>query len=238
MTDKEPSALAKALARALAVNDDGDNWSWDRRYNPGVLMHMHALGVVAANYNSLEAELRFLLNSFMGKQMTSSNAGNYLFERLSNAERMDLLKRLYREQVGGTDLADRLDWFVKGFGICAENRNILMHSEPHGRTTNALQIISGLELRKASKSNPGVHNFISLKLEELRKVADDIDAFASFGFDLSIYQIARELGGVIRLATREIRPTLPDNPPEPVHLTLSPQRDAKDNPPRLGSSEG
>jgi hypothetical protein len=192
---------------------------------------MHALGVIAANYNRLESELRLLLDVFMGEQMTAAEAGAYLFERLGNAARMDLLKRLYLAQVGGTDLADRLDWFVSGYGKCAENRNILMHSEPHGAACNALQLVSALELKKASKNNPGVHNFISLELRELRQVADDIDRFDIFGFDLALYQIASERGGTIRSGGREISPSLPDKPPEPIHLKLEPPTNAKDSSP-------
>jgi hypothetical protein len=90
----------------------------------------------------------------MGSQMTAAEAGAYLFERLSNAERINLLKQLYTTEVGGTILADRLDWFVSGYGKWAESRNILMHSEPHGASYNALQLVSALELRKASKNNP------------------------------------------------------------------------------------
>ncbi|MEH2485631.1 hypothetical protein V1280_001570 [Bradyrhizobium sp. AZCC 2230] len=207
-------------------------------YNPGLADHMHALGVTAANYNRLESELRLLLDVFMGDQMTGAEAGSYLFERLSNAERMDLLKHLYISQVGGTDLSDRLDWFVSGYGICAENRNILMHSEPHGATYNALQLVSALQLRKASKKNPGVHNFISLELHELRQIADDIDRFASYGFDLALWRIASRSGGTIKLANREISPSLPDKPPAPIHLTLGPLKAAEDNQPPPESSQG
>src|SRR5690348_1468657 len=122
MADNENPKPISALARALAGEP---LWSWTRNYNPNLYEHMHALGVIAANYNRLEAQLRFLLNSFMSIPMISAQAGDYLFERLSNAERMDFLKRLYNQQVGGTNLAERLDWFIKGYGICVENRNIL-----------------------------------------------------------------------------------------------------------------
>jgi hypothetical protein len=237
MTEDKPSALAKVLAEALATEDE-QNWSWTRNYNPGLLEHMHALGVIAANYNRLESELRLLLNLFIGDAMYKAHAGNYIFERLSNAQRLDLLKQLYNSAVGGFELAARLDWFVSGYGVCAENRNILMHSETSSDQANALQIASTLELRKYSKNNPGSLNFISLKLSELRNVADDIDRFTQYGLDLAICEIARRSGGKINLAGREIQPSLPDKPPEPIHLTLAPLKDAKDNSLPQKSSEG
>jgi hypothetical protein len=105
MTDDLPTSVNDPLARALGLTE-GEPWSWTRHYNPGLFKHMHALGVVAANYNRLESELRLLLDVFMGDQMTTAEASSYLFERLSNAERMELLKHLYTAEVGGTEIAD------------------------------------------------------------------------------------------------------------------------------------
>ena len=229
MMDDTPGKV-NALARALGLTE-GEPWSWTKRYNPGLFDHMHALGVIAANYNRLETVCACYLTFFMGSQMTAAEAGAYLFERLSNAEGINLLKQLYTTEVGGTILADRLDWFVSGYGKCAESRNILMHSEPHGASYNALQLVSALALRKASKNNPGVHNFISLELHELRQVADDIDRFATYGFELALYQIARKSGGTITLGDRQLSPPLPDRPPEPIHLKLGPQTNVKDSSP-------
>jgi hypothetical protein len=222
MTD-EPLLSHNALATALL---EEEAWSWTRKYNFDLYQHMHALGVIAANYNRLESGLALLLYMFVGEAM--SKAGAYLFPRLSNAERLDLLRQLYTEQITDPDFLDRLEWFVTGYGQCTENRNILMHSEPHNYYSR-LKALSVLELKKASKNNPGTLNFISLELNELRQVADDIDRFDDYVFGLVLFESARRMGGKITLFGKEIEPPLPDKPPEPIRLTLSPQKASTGN---------
>jgi hypothetical protein len=196
-------------------------WSGTRNYSTSLYEHIYALGVVAANYNKLESGLALLIAVLMGG--AKYPASSFLFQKLSNNERLDFLKRLYTAEIKDPDLLDRLDWLVVGYAKCADNRNILMHSELE--RTNALDLASTLELKKASKS--GSHNFISLGLKDLRQVADDIDRFENFVFDLVIFESARRNGGKLFLPTREIAPSLPDRPPEPLQLKLSDQRPAK-----------
>jgi hypothetical protein len=122
----------KPIADELAQSCDED-WSWTRNYNPALFQHMHALGVIAANYNRLEDELRFLIYLFLdGGHRRLLRADVYIFEHLNNADRIGLLEQFYKEKLSGTELADYLDWFVLGYRTCAENRNMLMHSVPHG----------------------------------------------------------------------------------------------------------
>jgi hypothetical protein len=143
MTDNE-----KPLADVLAQSYD-EEWSWTRNCNPGLFQHMHALGVIAANYNRLEDDLRLLICIFLGGgHRKLLKADVYLLEQLNNAERAGLLEQFYKAKLNGTELADRLDWFVFGYRTCAENRNMLMHSIPHGSAPNALQEIPALDLRK------------------------------------------------------------------------------------------
>jgi hypothetical protein len=90
-------------------------------------------GVIAANYNRLEDDLRLLICIFLGGgHRKLLKADVYLLEQLNNAERAGLLEQFYKAKLNGTELADRLDWFVFGYRTCAENRNMLMHSIPHG----------------------------------------------------------------------------------------------------------
>ena len=66
-----------------------------------------------------------------------------------------------------------LEAFVKGFRICAENRNLLMHSNINASVQDAIM------LHKANKEG----HIIACRptIEELRQVADDMNAYFHFG---------------------------------------------------------
>jgi hypothetical protein len=229
MEEKQPSELAKVLASALAADTGEPRWSGNN-YHPAHYQHMHALGVVAANYNGLEKTLKILFFVLAGEAMSGSS--NFLFQKLSNNERLDLISRLYASQVKEAECIDRLDWFISGCGKCAENRNILMHSEL--QIPNALLSADVIfKLIKATKS--GEEHFISLELAELRRVADDIYRFDKFGFDLVLYVATVRLGSAIKEFFGR-RPTLPDKPVEPVLLKLHPVKDEKGTPPQPQAS--
>jgi hypothetical protein len=219
--DKQPNQLASLLRGEKP-------WSGAWKYNPGLYQHMHALGVIAANYNHLESLLGLLIAVFMGD--VGETVGPFLFQKLSNSTRLDLLKQLYAAQITDTNFLDRLDWFVAGYGKCAENRNILMHSTPDNSVTSS-KIASVLELKKASKNNPGAQNFISLELGQLHRIADDIDRFDDYGFQLIVFESARRQGGKINLLGKEILPALPDKPLAPILLTLLSQKFPTDDQP-------
>src|SRR5436309_2741829 len=116
MTDESPKL--SNLYAALLLGEKP--WSWDWRYNPKLKEHMHALGVIAANYNELEGHFYRLFYLILNK----FEAGSIIFSKLSNAERIEVaLKLAEREQDNFSDL---FRYFISGFGIASENRNILM----------------------------------------------------------------------------------------------------------------
>jgi hypothetical protein len=215
MTDNE-----KPLADTLAQFSD-EEWSWTRRYNPALFQHVHALGVIAANFNQLETDLQLLIYIFLSMHNLSGGvlkAHRYLLQQLNNAERIGLLEQFYKEKVSGTELADLLDWFVLGYRTCAENRNMLMHSVPHGSTLDALKEIATLDLIRSSRKNPIDDIFVSLELKDLRRVADDIDRFGLFGHNLALGVLGSFRGGKIWFRGQEVPAPLPAKPPKPLAL--------------------
>jgi hypothetical protein len=123
---------------------------------------------------------------------------------------------------------DRIEHFLSGFDICAENRNFLMHS----LTRNAVgsnQLY--LELEKSARSQPTRRNLVRLSVEDIRRIADEIDTYDHFGFNLVLWLLARLDGGVLKLGDGpEQRPPLPDKPALPAKLNLSGAPTPEDSP--------
>jgi hypothetical protein len=212
MTDADSSL--SPLVRALI----GDKpWSWTWKYNPNLLNHMHAFGVIAANYNDLEGQFYRLFFLTMGKM----EAGKIVFAKLNNSERAEVaLKAAETEPAAFRAL---FEYFISGYGTATENRNILMHSKAHNAWTREITM-SHLILAKPSKKSPDENNFVSLDVSELRAIADDMANFSGFGWDLFLWRMALLTGGKISWPDGEVTtPTLPGKPPEPRKLSLSPQ---------------
>jgi hypothetical protein len=101
----------------------GWEWSGDY-YGPGLSDHLHALGVVAANYNSLEGILYSLFSFYFRDQ---ERAGT-LFSQLKDNFRLDTLRAVAERYESEADTLNAIRHFAKRFKICADNRNLLMHS--------------------------------------------------------------------------------------------------------------
>ncbi|MFK4505434.1 hypothetical protein LPJ38_34760 [Bradyrhizobium daqingense] len=205
-------------------------WCWDWKYNPRLFHHMHAMGVIAANYNELEGQFYrlFFLN------MHKFEVGKLVFSKLNNAERMEVaLKAAETEPLAFGELFEH---FISGYGIATENRNILMHSKAHNAWPKEADL-SHLTLAKASKKSPDQNNFISLDISELRNIANDIDQLTNFGFRLFMWRVALPTGGLIIWDDGEqYRPSLPDKPAPPRRLVLGDQPTMASTLPRSSSS--
>lgn len=218
----------RGLYAALLL--DEKTWSWNWRYNPSLKDHMHALGVIAANYNDLEGQFYRLFYVIM----SDMDAGKLIFSKLNNAERMEVALKL-GEHTSPT-FRTLFEYFISGFGTLHENRNILMHSKAHNALDKELDI-SHITLAKQSKRSPHENNFVSLDIQELRTIADDMANFSTFGFDLFMWRLALAVGGTITWADgTSLTPTLPERPLAPRKLVLSPQEAPISAPPQIESS--
>jgi hypothetical protein len=211
----------------------GGAGDWYFRHYPNHRDHMQALGVIAAKYNDLEgAFYRLFLVT-----MHNMNVGKLVFAKLNNAERVTVAKKAAETEP--LEFRLLLEYFLSGFGILAENRNILMHSKAHN--AGALESLgqSHLTLAKAAKSNPDENNFVNLEVKDLRAIADDMANFSDFGFDLFLWRIALVTGGTISWGDgKTTTPTLPEKPLAPRKLTPSPQEvQTTASPPQQSSAE-
>ncbi|TYL80326.1 hypothetical protein [Bradyrhizobium cytisi] len=228
MTDDAPKPVYRGLLAALLL--DEKPWSWNWKYNPSLKEHMHALGVIAANYNDLEGQFYRLFYI----TQTHFEVGKLVFSKLNNAQRMEVARKVAETQP--LSFRERYEHFISGYGTATDNRNILMHSKAHNASLSDLTS-SHLTLAKPSKKTPDENNFISLDVAELRSVADDMAEFAMFGSQLFYWRIAALSGGTITWEGGETAtPTLPDKPRLPRALTLSTQPDQATAPPQLEAS--
>jgi len=193
---------------------------------------MHTLGVIAANYNELEGSFYRLFFLTLGK----FEVGKIIFAKLNNAERIETALKIAENET--PEFRDRYEHFINGYGTCTENRNILLHSKAHNAWPLDIAV-SRLTLAKTSKKSADENNFVSLDISELRAIADDLAALSMFGWGLFYWRFASLSGGTINWESgQSATPPLPDKPPEPRRLVLSPQSDQADSLPRLEPSQG
>lgn len=209
----------------------GDDWYF--RHYPNHRDHMQALGVIAANYNDLEGafyRLFFII-------MHNVNVGKLVFAKLNNAERMSVARKA--AEIEPAVFRPLFEYFIAGFGVATENRNILMHSKAHNAGALASLGQSHLTFAKSTKADMDENNFVSLEVQELRDIADDMANFSVFGFDLFLWRVALITKGTITWGDgKTTTPTLPEKPREPRKLTLSAQEaQITVSPPQQSSAE-
>jgi hypothetical protein len=205
-----PRRVFVNLGLVMATPKDcGWDWSGDY-YGPGLADHMHALGVVAANYNSLEMLLYSLFCEYLGR----SDESALLFSQFKNNYRIDTLKAALKAYESDSAVAEAMQYFVKCFNICSDNRNLLMHSLVNEVDLNATE----LNLRKSSRSNPEKFTQLKFAVSPIRRVADDIWSVEYYGGDLFFYLLTRR--GEMKPDEPHARTTLPEKPALPDNLSL------------------
>jgi hypothetical protein len=200
------------------------------QYRVGREDYIFALGVLAANFNELEGvlSLQFSINVRIPYAATSS-----IFIKSDNAQRIKIIQGClsitpWNPRDHPLPYSDRekaaIQHFLRGFAICAENRNILLHSEaiPRGAKNRVF-------FYKGSRKPPHDTNKYAPSITRLRAIADSMRDFSIYGSDLAhvlrdYYWIQEELG------LRPIRRSLPYRPRLPKPLV--PQPPANSNPPK------
>jgi hypothetical protein len=197
------------------------------RYEIGHKDYIFALGVISANFNELEGSLRLL---FAINVRLSTDAMSFLFARLDNSQRMMLIRHCLTELPYNEREKHAIEHFIKGYAICAENRNILLHAEVH-YAASADSKRKRVMFYKDSKKPPHFPNRYTPSLKALRAIADAMNAFSEYGSHLGMtlrdtYWMEEELG------LRNLRRPLPYKPPKP----LVPKPFGGSSPPITGQS--
>jgi hypothetical protein len=158
--------------------------SWSGEFYPNSLKeHIHALGVVAANYNSLESTFYSIFCEYFG----ISDGSAALFAQFKNNFRIDTLKVIVSKYETDPKVADAVFHFLKCFTICADNRNILMHS----LMDSFHQGETILKIRKSARNDFEKYTDLQFDLTSIRDTADEIWMVEGYAIDLYFYFLTR-----------------------------------------------
>jgi hypothetical protein len=86
--------------------------------------HVYGLGLISLRYNMFESALQFILSNYAEPAVV-----DLLFEKSSNEQRTGAIRYLANIKEKNPQVRDHIDYLLTFFSICAENRNILMHSK-------------------------------------------------------------------------------------------------------------
>jgi hypothetical protein len=205
-------------------SDIGFRWSGDY-FGPKLRDHLHALGVVALNYNALEISFYILFCEYVGNSSFSAQ----LFSQMKNNFRLETLQAAVVHQEKDSEVINAIGWYVGAFNICATNRNILMHSV-HDLVESE---DTALKLLKSHRSDPLKQTNLLFDVPTLRQVADEIWSLDYYTIDLCFYLQTRS--GSMPADDPYARTTLPDKPAPPKNLSLLLQPDGRSKPAQHGS---
>jgi hypothetical protein len=176
-------------------------------YEIGPRDSVFALGVVSVNYSRLEWALGGIFTNVVGLSIETAWS---LLPRLGTDARIALMREALARRDWPDERKDRIHHFIDGFKVLAENRNLLMHSN---LTTGVKDQIA---LYKPNRSGKTI--LVSVIPEELRQVADDMEAYFNYGMMVT-NMIGLEFGN-LKALTRDI-PPWPEQPPAPRRLNYS-----------------
>jgi hypothetical protein len=174
--------------------------------------HVYGLGLISLRYNMFESALKFILSDYAEPAVV-----DLLFEKSSNEQRTGAIRYLAHLKEKNPQVRDHVDYLLTFFSICAENRNILMHSK---QSWNFQPEEGSLALEKRLKA--GGKNIYQLDLTMLKRVANDM--VAGVGYLVEVDTLIREsppLRGLLDFGPAHIfpqKPSLPDklDPHQPV----------------------
>ena len=207
------------------------NWP---RYEVGRRDYIFALGVLAANFNELEGVLSLL---FTINVRLPYAAKSLLFQKADNAQRINIIRGCLsitpwnqRDHVLPYKKREKeaIEHFLRGYAICAENRNILLHSEIYyGGTADDKR--RRVIFYKDSRKPPHFPNRYMPSLKALRAIADAMHSFSEYGSDLA-WMLSDTYWREEELGLQNLRKPLPHKPPLPKLLVPKPFEDS--NPPK------
>jgi hypothetical protein len=126
--------------------------------------HVYGLGLISLRYNVFESALKFILSNYAEPAVV-----DLLFEKASNEQRAGSIRALANLKEVNTVAIDHIDHLLTLFSICAENRNILMHSR---QSWNVEPEQGALTLEKRLKA--GGKNIYQLDLPTLKRVNSEM----------------------------------------------------------------
>jgi hypothetical protein len=157
-------------------------------YRVGNPQYIHALGVIASVFNLLEFRFRSLFGIYTKMPLETA----YItFTKITNETRLELVTSALKFSTHPDPIKDDVSFFLKGYKICAHNRNTFMHStvfyvfgpddDPCPVTSPPHAQPLGLGFQKSPKGAPYQINTYQMTLAEIRKQADALKSFEVYG---------------------------------------------------------
>jgi hypothetical protein len=171
--------------------------------------HLHALGVITTNFNELELELLFLFTRYAGME---KSVAQKLWGSLANQKKRGLILDGVDASEADPIVKDLVVHFLNGFDIAEYNRNFFAHSLV--ATPDSDQ--GHLSFGKGVRHQPDIWSFAHMKLEEIRRIADEISALRMFGWRINLWLIGR--GKIIFGDGHSEEVILPEKRPLPKRL--------------------
>ena len=160
----------------------GDKWP---SYAIGSDKHVHALGVVAINYNRLEIALDRILNMYLD---LTRETYCFIFDALNENSLQALFKLCVNKDEGDPALREHLIYFIGCYEVCAQNRNTLMHANVDDeKSTDEF-----IALAKASRNKPHITNEMKFSVAQLRAAADEMSELFCYAAELYRFMLVRE----------------------------------------------
>jgi hypothetical protein len=210
------------------MTDNFSKTQWPK-YLPLPPDDIFALGVIALNYCQLENMFRALFSAVAQWNEFQTAA---LFHRLANNVRKDVLSELLGKTTLPDETKELVQYFLIGFGQCADNRHLLLHSSTGGAHRPGPGIPIGLVFERYSRA--GNRLVCHPTLKELQTVADDIHRYTRFGacvaMEVSNYATHLAAGQPDRV--HALPPALRKKPPPPIQLNWQIPADPKERGPR------
>lgn len=168
--------LTSSMSRDSSMTDPFDAWTTATKIEPPA--HVHAFGMIAMNTAMMEEVLTLLLAYFL---RLSHEISIPLIHKISVRDRSDLIRHIASERENELcDLWPHIDFALKCFNTCIENRNILIHSV----YVNVDKVTQTMTVSKRSKNNPAKEFKLDLPLPKLRKTAEEIANTVNYLLDL------------------------------------------------------
>lgn len=189
------------------------DWPKDEWSDPGARDYLEALGILSLRYDRLQLALIRLIERYLAS-VPEAILNQILFP-LNNSQRWNLLSRIASDMEQSDEISDLITHFLKGFSICAENRNIALHAGGHLGETH-------LHFIKHRKDAPFDHGVYSISLNGLRAICDSMSEITDFAWGINKYIRSREDKAFYFILKEEGKDPLemPNRPALPKKLTL------------------
>jgi hypothetical protein len=177
-------------------------------YSVGPKDSIFALGVVCVKFVELESIFQFIFGTIMRFDIDQTRI---VAAKLGTEPALQMGRDCLSETEWSDDAKDRVQHFLSAMKICADNRNLLMHSHVAWRFGDKTVLFK--------KTRSGSELVLETTLAQLRQVADDMNNYCGFG---------RNLGNAINNTLQQvpIYPVSafpwPTKPPLPLKLEYSP----------------